>query len=139
MKPVAVIGTGLIGRGIAGVVARAGFPVFLHDSNPTALAAAFEALMAEPGLSSRQVVAEESLDVAVGDAQFVIESVVEDLSVKRRVFTRIGSVNSDAILMSNSSVLPISQIALQTRKPERAIGTHWWNPPQRLLRCPDIR
>jgi 3-hydroxybutyryl-CoA dehydrogenase len=129
MKPVAVIGAGLLGRGIAAVAARSGFPVILHDSNPTALAAALEFVRVESGSSGDQVVAEASLARAVDGVEFVIESVIEDLLVKRQVFFQLGEVNADAILMSNSSVLPISQIAVLTRRPERAVGTHWWNPP----------
>jgi 3-hydroxybutyryl-CoA dehydrogenase len=118
MKPVAVIGAGLLGRGIAAVAARSGFPVILHDSNPTALAAALEFVRVESGSSGDQVVAEASLARAVDGVEFVIESVIEDLLVKRQVFFQLGEVNADAILMSNSSVLPISQIAVLTRRPE---------------------
>ena len=63
------------------------------------------------------------------DADLVIEAVVEDLSLKQRLFNRIGEVNPRAVLMSNSSVLPISRIAERTSHAERVVGTHWWNPP----------
>lgn len=129
MKPVAVIGTGLLGRGIAAVAVRSGFRVILHDSNSDAMAAALDAVRADAGFSGDKVEAEADLARAVHRAEFVIESVIEDLLVKRQVFFRLAEANPDAILMSNSSVLPISQIAVLARHPERAVGTHWWNPP----------
>ena len=129
MTPVAVIGTGLIGRGIAEVVARAGFPLILHDTNSVALEQACEAVRAAVPAAA-DVRAQTVLEQAARDAGIVIEAVVEDLLVKRQVFARLDTANPDAILMSNSSVLPITQIAMLTTYPERTVGAHWWNPPQ---------
>lgn len=130
MTPVAVIGTGLLGRGIAEVVARAGFPVTLHDTNAIALAQACEAVRGAVPTAATRVRAQTVLEQAARDAEIVIEAIVEDLLVKRQMFARLDAANPDAILMSNSSVLPITQIAMLTTRPERAVGTHWWNPPQ---------
>lgn len=67
---------------------------------------------------------------AVGDADLAIESVVEDLAVKRALFAQLESeVRDDAILTSNTSGLRISDIAAAMRRPERAYTTHFWNPP----------
>lgn len=126
----AVIGTGLLGRGIAEVVLRAGFPVILHDTNSVALAQACEAVRSAVPMAAARVSAQTVLEQAARDAGIVIEAIVEDLLVKRQVFARLDTANPDAILMSNSSVLPITQIAMLTTRPERAVGTHWWNPPQ---------
>jgi 3-hydroxybutyryl-CoA dehydrogenase len=67
---------------------------------------------------------------AVRGAQFVTEAVLEDLAVKQDLFRRLeGLVGAETILASNSSCFPISQSARKMRRPERAIVTHWFNPP----------
>lgn len=126
---VAIIGTGLLGRGIASVVARAGYSVVLHDENATALAAASEHVTDAACATGANVCAKPDLESAVRHADLVIEAVIEDLGLKQRIFERMGHANPSAVLMSNSSVLPIGQIAARTAHPERAVGTHWWNPP----------
>lgn len=129
MSAVAIIGTGLLGRGIAAVVARGGNDVILHDANAATLATAQEAV-AEAALPYGGAVhAEPILEAAARAADFVIEAVIEDLGLKQQVFERLGAANPSAVLMSNSSVLPIGQIAARTSAPQRTIGTHWWNPP----------
>ncbi len=130
MTPVAVIGTGLLGRGIAEVVLRAGLPVILHDTQSVALAQACEALRSAVPAAAARVHTQAVLEQAAREAGIVIEAIVEDLRVKQQVFARLDAANPDAVLMSNSSVLPITQIAMLTMRPERAVGTHWWNPPQ---------
>lgn len=128
MVTVVIVGAGLLGRGIATVAARAGHHVILHDSNSGALTAAHQQVRnaAQP---SAAVDIEPQLERAVQQADVVIEAVLEDLSLKQALFHRIGSCNAEALLMSNSSVLPIGDIAARAPHPERAIGTHWWNPP----------
>jgi 3-hydroxybutyryl-CoA dehydrogenase len=129
LSTVAIIGTGLLGCGIAKVVARSGYPVILHDSSTKTLASA-EADVAEAALGSgASVRSEPDLARAVGVADLIIEAVIEDLSLKQRLFERMGASNPEAVLMSNSSVLPIGQIAARASRPERAVGAHWWNPP----------
>jgi 3-hydroxybutyryl-CoA dehydrogenase len=130
MIQVAVIGAGLLGRGIAEVVSRAGFPVILCDANAETLAQACEVVRGTVSTARERVRTESVLEQAARSAEIVIEAVLEDLLVKRELFARLGTANPDAILMSNSSVLPITQIAMLTARPERAVGTHWWNPPQ---------
>ena len=129
MTTIAIVGTGLLGRGIAGVVARSGFPVILHDANAAILSSAQEQVAAGAGPLGINVRAESELEVAVRDVNLVIEAVVEDLALKQHIFERMGLVNPRAVLMSNSSVLPIGQISARTLHPERTVGTHWWNPP----------
>lgn len=128
MSKVAVIGTGLLGRGIATVVAQAGNEVILNDAMPAALDNAL-ALVGAAAPAGVVVRAEAVLENAVADADFVIEAVIENLELKQALFERMGKASSRAILMSNSSVLPIGQIAARTLHPERTVGTHWWNPP----------
>jgi 3-hydroxybutyryl-CoA dehydrogenase len=123
---VAVVGVGLLGRGIAGVAAKAGFDVVVHDHDPKVSRRAVDDLRSH-GLDVRMV---WSLDEAAKGADYVIEAVIEDLAIKQRLFAQAGAAAPSATLMSNSSCLPIGEIAAGTANPERAVGTHWWNPPE---------
>lgn len=129
MSTVAIIGTGLLGRGIGSVVAKAGHALVLHDSHPATLASARDHLEKAAVGSGVSLCAEADLEKAVATADIVIEAVIENLDLKQRLFERVGAINTRALLMSNSSVLPIGRIAARTASPERAVGTHWWNPP----------
>jgi 3-hydroxybutyryl-CoA dehydrogenase len=67
---------------------------------------------------------------AVRDADYVVEAVLEDLPLKQKLFADIERhVRPDTILASNTSVIPITSIMRGLKKRERALGTHWWNPP----------
>ncbi len=67
---------------------------------------------------------------AVRDADYVVEAVLEDLPLKQKLFAEIERhVRPDTILASNTSVIPITAIMQGLHKRERALGTHWWNPP----------
>jgi 3-hydroxybutyryl-CoA dehydrogenase len=66
----------------------------------------------------------------VRDADYVVEAVLEDLPLKQKLFGEIERhVRPDTILASNTSVIPITSIMQGLKKRERALGTHWWNPP----------
>jgi 3-hydroxybutyryl-CoA dehydrogenase len=130
MACVTVIGTGLLGKGIAEVLMRGSHQVILHDFATASLESAQQSLGELGRTLGVSVRAEPSLDAAVEPAAFVVEAVTENLALKQSIFERAGAVNRRAVLMSNSSVLPIGRIAERTAAPERAVGTHWWNPPQ---------
>ena len=66
---------------------------------------------------------------AVSGADLVVEAVVEDLAVKRDVFAAVSATAPDAVLATNTSVLPVTEIAAGALRPELVLGTHWWNPP----------
>ena len=67
---------------------------------------------------------------AVRATDYVVEAVLEDLPLKQRLFGEIEKhVRPDTILASNTSVIPITSIMQGLQKRERALGTHWWNPP----------
>ena len=135
----AVVGAGLMGRGIAGVLAAGGLDVVLCDIQPDVLAQAVSAAAAlaaraastrparaaEPG----QVSASPDLSVAVRDADLVVEAVAESLAVKQEVFARLSVLAPSAVLATNTSVLPVTAIAERAKDPGRVLGTHWWNPP----------
>jgi len=123
---VAVIGVGLLGRGIARVAAAAGFAVAVFDNDATAAAQTQEGLAAD-GFNA---VTAGSIEEAAAGAAFVVEAILEDLSLKQAVFARLSEAAPRALLLSNSSSLPISDIAARARHPERCAGMHWFNPPE---------
>ena len=122
MLTVAVLGTGLMGTGIAGVVAGHGHRLQLFDADPDASA---RAAAGWPG----QATAHQELRTAVADADVVVEAVAERLPIKQELFAQVDVLNPDALLATNTSVLPVSQIAARVSRPGRLVGTHWWNPP----------
>jgi len=139
---VAIIGSGTMGSGIAQVAATAGCVVKLVDINATALEKSKLAL--ENTLS--KLVEKEKIDAnekariqaniyyvselsAIADADLVIEAIVENIEVKRKVFAELESVVSKhCILASNTSSLSIASIAASCTSPERVLGIHFFNP-----------
>lgn len=143
-QTVAVIGLGTMGHGIAQTFAAAGYAVRGFDDQPAARANAKERVRAnlrafvdaellaadqvEPILA-RITICDTEADAA-GPAAFITEAVKEDLAVKQALFARLEQVvRPEAILASNSSTFPISQSGSELKRPERAIVTHWFNPP----------
>ena len=137
---IAVIGTGMMGPGIAAILALAGHQVTLFGRSDASLqrglAAANGAMetLCREGLATRERATKlggtTQLSEAVTGATFVFESIVEDLAAKQQLFQEIESLAThDAILASNTSGLPITRIAESLQHPERAATTHFWNPP----------
>ena len=128
----AVVGAGLMGRGIAAVLTAGGLDVMLCDVQPERLdesvAAARSAADASAGRGG-EVGGSADLALAVRGADLVVEAVVEDLAVKRDVFAAVSVAAPDAVLATNTSVLPVTAIAGRAHRRERVLGTHWWNPP----------
>jgi 3-hydroxybutyryl-CoA dehydrogenase len=133
---IAVIGAGLMGHGIAQVFALAGHEVTIFDAVEASLKSVKERiatnlhdLSVDPGAVER-VTPIGDLAQAVRDAGYVVEAVSEDLPLKQKLFAEIERhVRPDTILASNTSVIPITQIMGGLTHRERALGTHWWNPP----------
>lgn len=136
-EPVVVVGGGLMGHGIAEIFAAAGHRVTVCDRDPAARASVLERIAAaaaltgdEPSAVRKRVRVTGTLSGAVEDACLVVEAVAENLAVKRALFDELGHLTgSAAILATNTSALPVRQIASAARYPERVIGTHFWNPP----------
>jgi 3-hydroxybutyryl-CoA dehydrogenase len=133
---IAVIGAGLMGHGIAQVFALAGHDVTIYDSVKASLDSAKARIRANlKDLGDDESVVERVTPVgdlaqAVRAADYVVEAVLEDLAVKQKLFVDIEKhVRPDTILASNTSVIPITKIMQGLQKRERALGTHWWNPP----------
>ena len=144
IQRVSVIGLGTMGHGIAQTFAMAGCDVTGFDE----VAAARESVHDRVRQNLRDFVAAElfpadQIDAtlrrirvcdtqaeAIRDSQFVTEAMREDLSAKQELFQRIEpDVSDDTILASNSSTFPISQSGARLKRPERAVVTHWFNPP----------
>ncbi len=133
---ISVVGAGLMGHGIAQVFALAGHDVTITD----AVAASLNTAKSRIAANLRDLGEDESavarvrlcadLAEAVGEADFVVEAVSEDLLLKQKLFAEIEAhVRADTILASNTSVIPITSIMQGLAKRGRALGTHWWNPP----------
>jgi 3-hydroxybutyryl-CoA dehydrogenase len=136
-KPrIAVIGAGLMGHGIAQVFALAGHVVTLTDSHAPTLASAKDRIFTNLDDLGGDLAALERIDVcglleeAVAEADFIVEAVRENLAVKQKLFADVErAARADAILASNTSVIPITAIMGGLENRARALGTHWWNPP----------
>jgi 3-hydroxybutyryl-CoA dehydrogenase len=139
---IGVVGTGAMGRGIAQLFAQSGHVVHLFDAAPGAAQAARAAVADTLG---RQVdkgkLAREACDATLARMQpaealaglagcdLVIEAIVEDLAVKKRLFAELeGTVGPDALLVSNTSSLSVTAIAAACKSPERVAGYHFFNP-----------
>lgn len=142
IKKVMVIGAGQMGAGIAQVTAQAGFEVLLNDMNEAAL---------EKGMNNmnklltraaeKERITENEKEQTLGrlrassaledakDCDLVIEAIVENMEVKTKVFRELDEIApAHAILATNTSSLPITEIAAATNRPEQVIGMHFMNP-----------
>ena len=133
---IAVVGAGLMGHGIAQVFALAGHDVTITDTVVQNLATVESRITAnlrdlgDDERAAERVTPCVDLATAVGDADYVVEAVLEELPLKQKLFAEIERhVRSDTILASNTSVIPITSIMQGLQRRERALGTHWWNPP----------
>jgi 3-hydroxybutyryl-CoA dehydrogenase len=140
IEKIQVVGAGQMGSGIAQVTAQAGLAVHLADVDEAALRKGLETM--EKNLSrsvEKERISQEEMDealarVATGteyaaDADLAIEAVVETVEVKAEVFRALDErLGEDAILASNTSSISITELAAATRRPERFIGMHFFNP-----------
>lgn len=133
---IAVVGAGLMGHGIAQVFALAGHDVMIYDSIAASLDTVKTRILTnlkdlgDDQKAVERVTPVSDLAQAVRDADYVVEAVLEDLPLKQKLFAEIESyVRPDTILASNTSVIPITRIMEGLKQRERALGTHWWNPP----------
>jgi 3-hydroxybutyryl-CoA dehydrogenase len=138
----AVIGTGVMGRGIAQIAAQAGIRVLLHDSRPGAAREAKDAVSAqlkrlqEKGRIGREELERTQANLLVADSlsavaacPIVIEAIVEDLKAKRELFAALEAiVAGDCLIASNTSSFSITAIAAACKAPGRVAGFHFFNP-----------
>ena len=139
---VGIIGSGTMGSGIAQVAATAGCSVKLYDTNQAALDKAKASLekilnrliekgridVEEKNRIQSNITYVDSLK-ALADSNLTIEAIVENIDIKKKVFSELESyVADDCIIASNTSSLSIASIASSLQKPERCIGIHFFNP-----------
>ncbi|WP_329300690.1 3-hydroxyacyl-CoA dehydrogenase [Streptomyces sp. NBC_00659] len=141
-SPVAVVGTGTMGQGIAQVALVAGHPVRLYDAAPGRAAAAAEAIGARlDRLVAKDRLAGADRDAArarlqpasdltdLADCVLVVEAVLEELDVKQRLFGELEDiVGDDCLLATNTSSLSVTAIGGALRNPGRLVGLHFFNP-----------
>lgn len=133
---VLVVGAGQMGAGIAQVVAASGRDVLLHDAVPGAverglatIERSLEKLHQKGGAEPAGVLERISPADGLEPADLMIEAVVEDPATKRAVFRAADeALPATAILASNTSSIPITELAAVTSRPERVIGMHFFNP-----------
>ena len=142
-RQIAVIGAGLMGHGIALALAEAGHRVRVTDPSSRAresacdrIAESHKLMGADDDETERTISRVEictTVAETVADAGFVFEAAPEQLELKRALFAEVEMhTPPDAILASNTSVIRISSIMEEVVARDRALGTHWWNPPHML-------
>jgi 3-hydroxybutyryl-CoA dehydrogenase len=133
---IGVLGAGLMGHGIAQVFAVRGHDVFIYDPAQAALDNVLDRIagvsrdLREDESCVSRVTPCSTIAEAVRQADFVVEAALENLEVKRKLFAEVEAhARPDAILASNTSVIPITAIMEGVKDGARTVGTHWWNPP----------
>ena len=135
-QTIGVIGAGLMGHGIAYLLAAAGHTVRIYDpsaewrnSLSQRLKSALDLLDGDPALLGR-ISAHDQLAPAMKDVSFVFEAAPEKLPLKQQLFAELEALTSPTtILASNSSAIPSTRIGEKLKHRDRVVGTHFWNPP----------
>ncbi|MFG1798558.1 3-hydroxyacyl-CoA dehydrogenase family protein [Micromonospora carbonacea] len=149
----AVVGAGLMGSGIAQVAAQAGWQVTLRDLDDAATGRGLAGIRKslekfaekgkiEPGevdAALGRITPTTDLE-AVADADIVVEAVFERLEIKQEVFRALDKLcRVDAVLATNTSAIPVTQIAAVTERPESVVGTHFFSPVPMMKLCELVR
>ena len=145
VKNITVLGSGIMGHGIAQVSAMSGYNVVLRDIEQQFLDKAMEKIKwSLDKLVSKEKISQSDADDiysrikpivdlkdAVKDCDLVIEAVPEIMDLKKKVYAELdGAAAENVVFASNTSTLPITEIANTTSRPERFVGIHFFNPPQ---------
>ena len=145
IQRVAVIGTGLMGHGIAQAFAVKGYNVNLLSRNTDSLVKAVEEIKwslgkfvkkgaissGEAEMALSRITTTTSYEKAVGDVDLALESVSENMELKKRIFSKIDEIApAHTIIATNTSTLSVTEMGRATRRPERTVGMHWFIPPQ---------
>ena len=143
IRKVGVVGCGIMGSGIAQISAQKGFEVFIAEQNKTFLDQGLETISTrlQQLVGSRKLSEVEKSEVLgrihggteldhLSVCDLVIEAVTEDLELKKEIFRTLDRIcDPETILATNTSVLPIIEIAQATSRPEKVVGTHFLTPP----------
>ena len=142
VKRVGVVGSGIMGAGVAEVAAKAGFEVVVRSrsqGSADALTASLEKSLAKQVERGKLEEAERAAtlerlrvvtDLAeLADCDLVLESVIEDLAIKKHLFTELDRVcDESTVLATNTSTLPVVDLAMETGRPDQVCGIHFFNP-----------
>jgi 3-hydroxybutyryl-CoA dehydrogenase len=142
IKRVGIVGSGIMGSGIAEVAAKAGFDVVLRSraqQTADAMVASLEKSLAKQVERGKLEAADRDAAVArvravtdlaeLADCDLVIESIVEDLPTKKHLFNELDRITGDnTILATNTSTLPVVEMAMDTGRPDKVCGIHFFNP-----------
>ncbi len=141
IQKIMVVGSGLMGSGIAQVCAQAGIQVNLYDVSKDALDKAVKTIgwsvgkFVEKGklAEDRETIIDRIqpiTDIKDGkDVQLVIEAVFENIELKREIFQQLDTIcGPDALIASNTSAIPITELAAVTKRPEKVLGLHFFSP-----------
>lgn len=145
IKNITVLGSGIMGHGIAQVSAMAGYKVFLRDIEQVFLDKAMEKIKwSLQKLAEKKRITSENADTiynnitpivdlqtATSNTDLIIEAVPEDFKLKQKVYSELNeAVKNEVIFASNTSTLPITELSKLTNRPQNFIGVHFFNPPQ---------
>lgn len=152
IKSVSVIGAGVMGHGIAQVIAQAGISVTLRDVKEEFVQKGIKNIeqFLDQGIKRGRLTEEQrketlarikgviDLKEAVQGVGLIIEAIVEDLEEKKQLFRQLDELCPPKVIFaSNTSYMSITELAAATKRPDRFIGMHWFNPPQ-LMRLIEI-
>jgi 3-hydroxybutyryl-CoA dehydrogenase len=141
-----------MGSGIAQVAAAAGWRVALHDVDDAAVRRGLDAVRTSlERFAAKGQIAADEVEAALGriepttdlgaaaDADIVVEAVFERLDIKQQVFRELDRLCDTAVLATNTSAIPITQIAAATTRPESVVGTHFFSPVPMMRLCELVR
>ena len=149
----AVVGAGLMGSGIAQVAAQAGWDVTMRDLDEASLRRGTDGIRDSLGrFAAKGKIAEEDVEAALArittttdldalaDADIVVEAVFEKLEVKHDVFRKLDKICKDGVVLAtNTSAIPVTQIAAVTDRAEQVVGTHFFSPVPMMKLCELVR
>lgn len=146
LKNITILGSGIMGHGIAQVSSMSGYNVILRDIEKKFLDNAMEKIKwSLKKLSEKKKITNEEAEIyynnikpivdlkdAVKETDLIIEAVPEDFELKKKVYQELDNIvdNKNTIFASNTSTLPITELSRLTKRPNRFIGVHFFNPPQ---------
>lgn len=141
VERVLVVGSGLMGSGIAQVCAQAGLQVVLHDVSDQALARAVKSIDWSVGKFVEKGQLKEAKEAVLQrittvdrlservDAGLAIEAAFEDLEIKKSIFKQLDKIcGPDTLIASNTSAIPITELAAVTQRPDKVLGLHFFSP-----------
>lgn len=152
IEKVGVLGCGLMGSGIAEVIAAAGHTVYVREMNPSLVEKGLARIGKSLDKAVQKGLAPAERDATMGrlhgvteladlaDCDLVIEAIVENVELKKETFAALDAIlKPGALIASNTSSLTITQLAMATKRPDAFVGLHFFNPVPRMKLVEVIR